>query len=78
MSEPDVVSWNALALGYDQLGHGSEAKKVFDDVENKGIRLNRVSCNGMIAKDVLARLSSFLLSKNWGLETETSGPTDNA
>lgn len=58
MSEPDVVSWNAFVLGYDQLGHGSEAKEVFDDVENKGIGPNGVSCNGMIAERCVSEVYS--------------------
>ncbi|KAI8556988.1 hypothetical protein RHMOL_Rhmol05G0298900 [Rhododendron molle] len=49
MSEPDVVSWSALVAAYARLGHVSEAKEVFEDMENKGIEPNIVCCNGLIA-----------------------------
>ncbi|KAF7143804.1 hypothetical protein RHSIM_Rhsim05G0215000 [Rhododendron simsii] len=49
MSEPDVVSWSALVAGYARLGHVSEAKEVFEDMENEGIEPNIVCCNGLIA-----------------------------
>ncbi|KAF7116806.1 hypothetical protein RHSIM_RhsimUnG0014300 [Rhododendron simsii] len=49
MSEPDVVSWSALVVGYARLGHVSEAKEVFEDMENERIEPNIVCCNGLIA-----------------------------
>lgn len=49
MSEPDVVSWSALVSGYARLGHVSEAKEAFEDMERKGIEPNVVSSNGLIA-----------------------------
>ncbi|KAI8537254.1 hypothetical protein RHMOL_Rhmol09G0009400 [Rhododendron molle] len=43
-----MISWSALILGYARLEHESEAKEVFEDMEDKWIEPNVVCCNGMI------------------------------
>ncbi|KAI8562727.1 hypothetical protein RHMOL_Rhmol03G0056800 [Rhododendron molle] len=41
-----MVSWSALFSGYARLGHGSEAREVYQDMEDKGIQPNVVFCDG--------------------------------
>lgn len=49
MSDPDLISWSALASGYAKKGDVTNACNVFNDMEKLGIQPNVVSWNGMIS-----------------------------
>lgn len=49
MSEPDVVSWSALAGAYARNGCVNEAHNVINEMENSGVQPNLVTWNGIVS-----------------------------
>uniref|UniRef100_A0A7N0SV37 DYW domain-containing protein n=1 Tax=Kalanchoe fedtschenkoi TaxID=63787 RepID=A0A7N0SV37_KALFE len=49
MSEPDVVSWSALAGGYARNGCADEVEKVMEEMQKSGVQPNLVTWNGIVA-----------------------------
>eukprot|EP01018_Ginkgo_biloba_P018893 Gb_18914 [translate_table: standard] len=43
MSERDVISWNAMIVGYGMHGHGEEALTIFQQMQQAGMKPNRVT-----------------------------------
>ncbi|KAK9096066.1 hypothetical protein Sjap_021563 [Stephania japonica] len=48
-SDPDVVSWSSLIVGYAQFGYGKEALELFKTMRNRGVKPNHVTFVGVLS-----------------------------
>ncbi|XP_058100355.1 pentatricopeptide repeat-containing protein At3g53360, mitochondrial [Magnolia sinica] len=49
MSNPDVISWSSLIVGYAHFGYGNEALELFSDMRHLGIKPNHVTFVGVLS-----------------------------
>ncbi|XP_020520637.1 pentatricopeptide repeat-containing protein At3g53360, mitochondrial isoform X1 [Amborella trichopoda] len=49
MSDPDVVSWSSLVVGYAQYGYGEEALHLFSKMQDLGIKPNHITLVGVLS-----------------------------
>ncbi|XP_010277183.1 PREDICTED: pentatricopeptide repeat-containing protein At3g53360, mitochondrial [Nelumbo nucifera] len=49
MSNPDVVSWSSLIVGYAQFGYGEEALNLFRNMRSLGVKPNHVTFVGVLS-----------------------------
>ncbi|XP_057850972.2 pentatricopeptide repeat-containing protein At2g27610 [Cryptomeria japonica] len=49
MHERDVVSWNAMVTGYAQHGQGAEALRIFEQMQDVGIKPDHITFVGVLS-----------------------------
>ncbi|RWR75557.1 pentatricopeptide repeat-containing protein, mitochondrial [Cinnamomum micranthum f. kanehirae] len=49
MSNPDVVSWSSLIVGYSQFGHGKQALELFREMRALDVKPNHVTFVGVLS-----------------------------
>lgn len=71
LSKHNVVTWNAMIAGNAQLGHGQEALRIFQQMQQKGIKENIVTlvsilkaCCSMLAIDQGKLIHAYMVIQN--------------